>query len=384
MRRILVALAILGTACSSTTATETSAGDSSGPIEMNTVPGEADQQTRHSAGVLRCPTELVESQSAGSYVDGEISPISSDNTPQGVADWFMSSGNPDWQMRLDWQRLTPDAALSSGTTFVYSDQDDYPYLEFSAQQVSGVWVLGGLTSCAPATLDDLTVLDEDFVPIPDSSGQLPFDQPLACKGAPVSMEFLTELPIADGNFPGMISAIQPFLESEEGVLWDIVGDWRVAHADEDFHEIPQATLVAGDGINFSWMFLELVGGEWRWRGSSSGGDCELHVVLNGANTVEWDVITSSPESAVIEVSASERECVSGQAMGERLRQPVVTLTADFAYILLSADKPDGDFHNCQGNPSVELAIDLGEPLGDREVRNTQKSMGWFSEYWPVE
>lgn len=241
-------------------------------------------------------------------------------------------------------------------------------------------------ACASSTVST-SPADESSptaVPIPTADGELPVDKPLECNGAPISMEFLSELPLADDNFPGMLDAIQPFLESEEGVLWDIVGPWRVAHADEDFHALPQATLVAGDGTNFSWMFLELVDDEWQWRGSSSGGDCELHIVLDEANTVEWDVVASSPDSATVELVASERECVSGQEMGERLRDPVVTLTAEFAYILLAADRPPGDFQNCQGNPTVNVTVDLGAPLGEREIRNTQTSIGSFSDYWPSE
>lgn len=346
--------------------------DESAPVESEALPSRDSRE-------MECDGRPMES----AIIDFglPIEPSADGNTVEAAAARFMSHENPSWQLRRDWQRLMLDQQLSTTDQYVYVEADGSPYLTINFEQLSGVWVLSGWASCAPAE-DDLAALDDDFVPIP-SNGVLPFHQRLECAGNLLSMEFLQWLPVADGrDFQMMRDAIDPFLESGEGGQWPQDAEWRVAHADEDSREAPKATLVARADDGFAWMNLAMTNGEWRWSGSSIGGDCELHVVIENRSTVEWEVIESSPQSSIVRVRANERGCASGQAMGDRLRDPVVTLTPEVAYILLVADLPLGEFQECPGNPSVDVEVELSEPLGDREVRNTQTSLGWFSEHWP--
>lgn len=387
MRRFLLAMLVVLTSCASvnlqTDGAETVVEDrpETPAVAEDSSPVLEERPPSSDPLELRCPTDEMES-AIFDFVVGEVEPTLGENSAVAAATRFMSAENPGWQLRRDWQRLSLDQERSTGNTIVYLGRDGFPYMHLSVRQASGTWVVDGYSSCAPLP-EDVVAFDEDFVPIPNSAGDLPFHQRLECAGNLVSMEFLWWLPPAEGrDFQQMRDAIDPFLETAEGGSGANNADWFVAHADEDNRVAPKATLVSRDGDNFSWMNLAMTDGQWRWNGSSSGGDCELHIVLEDRNTVEWEVIKSSPDSSVVRVLANERECASGQAMGDRLREPYVTLTPDFAYILLAADRLPGDFQSCPSNPSVEIDIDLGEALGAREIRNTQTTMGWFSDHWP--
>jgi hypothetical protein len=67
----------------------------------------------------------------------------------------------------------------------------------------------------------------------------------------------------------------------------------------------------------------------------------------------------------IDVEVTRLEC-SGGVTGEVL-EPVVTLEADRILIRTDvAPLPDGAY-TCQGNDRVPVTIELGEPIGDREL-----------------
>ena len=118
------------------------------------------------------------------------------------------------------------------------------------------------------------------------------------------------------------------------------------------------------------MTVELTGNEWRWAGAQGGGPCPLQASLpEGLNTVQWRVDpaaqTPTPASTTIELLVTERECASGQAMGDRLLGPEIIATQTAILIVFAAEPPPGDYQTCQGNPEQTIVIELPEPLGDR-------------------
>jgi hypothetical protein len=67
----------------------------------------------------------------------------------------------------------------------------------------------------------------------------------------------------------------------------------------------------------------------------------------------------------LDVEVTRLEC-SGGVTGEVL-EPVVTLEADRILIRTDvAPLPEGNY-DCQGNDRVPVTIELGEPVGDREL-----------------
>jgi hypothetical protein len=86
--------------------------------------------------------------------------------------------------------------------------------------------------------------------------------------------------------------------------------------------------------------------------------------------VDWplDPETLRDDSATtLEVLVTERECASGQALGDRLRGPQVVLTADVVRLAFAAEPPPGDEFTCPSNPEARVTVELPEPLGGREI-----------------
>lgn len=123
--------------------------------------------------------------------------------------------------------------------------------------------------------------------------------------------------------------------------------------------------------SIGFQTVVLVDGEWRWSGSQLGEACPLEARLpDGLNRVNWRIDPEfglDPESTTIHLLATERECASGQAMGDRLRSPHTAITDGEVRITLAADPPPGDSHDCPSNPEQSVTIELGMPLGNRAV-----------------
>ena len=73
-----------------------------------------------------------------------------------------------------------------------------------------------------------------------------------------------------------------------------------------------------------------------------------------------------PAATSILLTASERNCASGQAMGDRFNDPQVVETTTRIAIVLSAQPLTGA-QDCPGNPYRDVQIELDAPVGDREI-----------------
>jgi hypothetical protein len=67
------------------------------------------------------------------------------------------------------------------------------------------------------------------------------------------------------------------------------------------------------------------------------------------------------------VLLTERECVSGQEIGDRLVGPQIVMTDSSIRIAFAANPPEGDAFTCQGNPETPFVLELPQPIGDREI-----------------
>jgi hypothetical protein len=174
-------------------------------------------------------------------------------------------------------------------------------------------------------------------------------------------------PLAEADPGGVAAAIATFLESEEGGYWPQEG-WQVLHVTAN--EILLANEDAQGGISF--MNVSNDGSGWTWSGASSGGECPLeYAPPQGLGAVDWRLDPSGPpltaESTLVSVLLTERSCVSGQEIGDRLVGPQVSMTDTEVRIAFAAEPPPGDAFDCQGNPETPYLVELPEPLGGRRV-----------------
>jgi hypothetical protein len=76
--------------------------------------------------------------------------------------------------------------------------------------------------------------------------------------------------------------------------------------------------------------------------------------------------TPSPGDTSVDLLVHERECASGHSAEGRIELVELNETTEQVQLRVGVRPRDGD-QNCQGNPPTPFTIDLGEPLGDREI-----------------
>lgn len=284
----------------------------------------------------------------------------------------------------------------------------------------GAWLF------AAACTTDSTLLDTDIAADTDSAEQDPTlsttappsttsttaltsessDELVVCAGTELQLSALQDLEPLESR-PEIEEAVKAFLKSGEGDFWPQDG-WQVVtisdaevyvillQTEEQVREDAESREIEvtfdegfGDGIDDSILFsgqnVELDDGIWRWAGSVSSDDCELESALPpNLNRVEWTLDPASPaptaESTTVNLLATERECVSGQPMGDRLLPPTVVETDEAVLITMAATPPPGDAFNCPGNPPQPVAIELASPLGDRKLLEGSTTAGRISDY----
>lgn len=206
----------------------------------------------------------------------------------------------------------------------------------------------------------------DIIVAPAADGSLPADLAVGCKFGPVFQvsDLETIIPLEAGDPGGIAEAIEPFLSSEEGAFWPQNG-WHILRQATD-----EVLLVHEEPDEMAFITVERTADAWRWSWSQLGDGCPLYYVTpDGLNTVEWRLDPESPPDAgdtTLAVLVTERECVSGQALGNRLRGPQVVVTDDAVRVAFAADPPSGD-QSCPGNPEASATVELPTPIGDREI-----------------
>ena len=213
---------------------------------------------------------------------------------------------------------------------------------------------------------------------PGSAGELPADLLIGCPSGPTfpASALDSTRPLAGSGLDDVEAAARGFLDIREGQSWPQDG-WQVLHQTEDTVLLVHVTTTDGSGdaldeTRVADITIENVDGDWKWAGASSGGPCPLRTSLpEGLHTVDWRIDPSAEpltrNDTQIGMLVTERECVSGQAMGDRLLGPEVVMTETAVLIAFAASPPPGGFQTCPGNPEQAVLVELPEPLGDREV-----------------
>lgn len=214
----------------------------------------------------------------------------------------------------------------------------------------------------------ISVGDLDVIVPPDADGNYPPDLLVSCDSGQFPVSALQEIRPLEEADPEIAEAISPFLTNEEGRFWPQEG-WQVVH--ETSNEI-QLVAKTTEGT-LAFMTVTNDGSDWAWSGGSIAGDpCQLRfTVPEELNTVEWsldpEAAKPTAETTEIAVILQERECVSGQKIGDRLVGPQIVMTETRVFMAFASQRPQGDAFDCQGNPETPFTVVLPEPIGDREL-----------------
>ncbi len=221
-----------------------------------------------------------------------------------------------------------------------------------------------------------------LIVLPDDDGRLPGDVIIGCPGGPSfpAAALETIRPLTGAGFDDVEAVISIFLAGEEGQYWP-QQDWQILHSTE------REVLVVTQSGGIWFQTVELVDGLWKWTGGGGGGPCPLQTAIpGGLNAVEWRLDPASaplaPDTTRFDVIVNERECASGQAMGDRLLGPEIVLTEENAYLAFAAIPPPGDAQACPSNPDQAVSVELPEPLGDRVVLDGRSVLGDLEDYIP--
>lgn len=220
--------------------------------------------------------------------------------------------------------------------------------------------------------------------LPGPGGEFSPDTMVICRGDPPFPAGALSQPtrLADTEIaPGSMDPIDEFLQTGEGDFWPQDGFWVLDNTETTL-------LLAHVGSNGSVVILgsERLATDWQTTQLASGAPCAITVPLpDGLSEVTWRLDPAKPaneSSTTISVLATGQACSSGQPMGDRLRPVELAATADSIYVLLVAEAPEGS-QTCQGNPEEPVTIDLGEPLGSRQIIDARMAAGLITDYLPV-
>lgn len=86
------------------------------------------------------------------------------------------------------------------------------------------------------------------------------------------------------------------------------------------------------------------------------------------DTAIWEIEDASPptsESTAFTASVTRLGCASGET-GE-VQEPDVAIEAERVVVTFTVEALSGGDYDCPGNDWVPFQVDIGEPLGDREI-----------------
>jgi hypothetical protein len=202
---------------------------------------------------------------------------------------------------------------------------------------------------------------------PDPDGRIPPDTLVTCDGSPTFPISALEdpVPVNVGDLAGVRAALDQFLATEEGVYWPQDG-WLVLTSSDKHVE-----LLYVDARTVGFMSFESTRAGWAWAGGSLAERCRLRTVLPPSlGEVDWMLDPAFPrpddDTTTLHLLATERDCASGQPMGDRLLGPQIVETDKSVLIAFAAITISGD---CPSNPATPVTVELPSPLGGRRLRD---------------
>lgn len=143
------------------------------------------------------------------------------------------------------------------------------------------------------------------------------------------------------------------------------GYWLVARTDDQADYIARATDGDPPFVHATFRMRDGAWNLWAY------GECRPTIALDGASLATWilDPAVLVPRGAATSFTAlvNERACTGGKPMGGRLLPPLITYGADTISVVFAARPLAGDGHDCPGNPSMRVVVELREPIGGRRL-----------------
>lgn len=130
-----------------------------------------------------------------------------------------------------------------------------------------------------------------------------------------------------------------------------------------------AVFGASEGGGHTIVTLQRDGDQWSYSRSAHACQRLLVAPPDGLVPAVWWPDPDRPydsQSRVLHVLATDPSCASGQPTGDRLQPPTVRATGQ-AVVISFAAKPVIGSQLCPGHPPTAYQIDLGQPIGDRQL-----------------
>lgn len=261
--------------------------------------------------------------------------------------WWTADGET-WRLELGPDAFGADGSIEAAT--VSDGQIIVVHHTFPSQ--NSLWVGDTLTAPEAAASTPTTL----------STPQIPDGLQMACGEAigPYSLNTDFSLQL-DPQGEVALEALAAL--GEEGVSFTDDIAWGVWDRTDD-------TLVlfgTNDRGNAYARFDATGDGGWRPAGF---GSCHWWAVPpNGYGIGTWVIDPAFPiseESTTVHVLATERSCTGGQPPDGREVEALVIPTPETVSIIITIEPPEGA-QTCPGNPSFGFTVDLGEPLGSRDL-----------------
>jgi hypothetical protein len=142
--------------------------------------------------------------------------------------------------------------------------------------------------------------------------------------------------------------------------------WTLAGLDADGAEF----VIAGGDLGMKVVEVDSADvGPWLVTG---WGDCQPRRVLPaGLGEASWTLDPTEPrpgpDTLTFTALVTERDCASGQSSEGRVVGPDILDIGHEVLVTFAVRPLGGDMQTCPGNPVTRVVVDLGEPLGDRQL-----------------
>lgn len=127
-------------------------------------------------------------------------------------------------------------------------------------------------------------------------------------------------------------------------------------------------LRARPNEGFAYTSAELGVEDSGWTYVRSG-QCDIQPLFEDVGPAHWELAPGealTTTSQVFRVLVTELECASGASPEGRV-VPAAMLRYDDSLVVVFGVKPLSGAQTCQPGPPAEVTVDLGEPLGEREL-----------------
>ncbi len=202
-----------------------------------------------------------------------------------------------------------------------------------------------------------------LIPAPTLAADLSF----ACADVVFSAAALAGPEVAEtGNSPAA-AALRRYVRGGDLAAEDLPGSgYRVLRAEDD------RVVFASSGESGPIVAIDARSrdGVWTARGL---GICAPNLVLPaGLNGATWRLPVGVPlpdaNAASFVAMVTERECVSGRSSAGRVLPPLIVREPNRVLVVFAVlPPPTTGMETCPGNPPTPVTVELGVPLGRREL-----------------